>query len=90
MKAVKSAWHDTPAEEGDEIPWGGALVVLAGGIYKIGSDYSVVDCGDFGAIGSGSPYARTAMHLGKSAKQAVEIATQLDLFTGGNVKEATV
>lgn len=90
MKAVKSAWHDTPAEEGDEIPWGGALVVLAGGIYKIGSDYSVVDCGDFGAIGSGSPYARTAMHLGKSAKQAVEIATQLDLFTGGDARELTV
>lgn len=90
MKAVKSAWHDTPHEEGDEIPWGTALVVLAGGIYKVGSDFSVLNCGDFGAIGSGSPYARAAMHLGKSAKQAVEIATELDLFTGGIVREATV
>lgn len=90
MKAVKSAWHDTPSEEGDEIPWGQVIIVLAGGIYKIGADFSVIDCGGFGAIGSGSPYARTAMHLGKGAKQAVEIATELDLFTGGNVKEATV
>jgi hypothetical protein len=30
------------------------------------------------------------MHLGKSAKQAVEIATELDMYTGGNVKEMTV
>ena len=90
MNAVKSAWHDTPSEDGDEIPWGQALVVLSGGAYKIGSDFSVVDCGGFGAIGSGSPYARTAMHLGKGPKQAVEVAAELDLFTGGRVQEMTV
>lgn len=90
MKAVKSAWSDTPNYNDDDIPWGQALVVLANRIFKVGADFSVIDCGDFGAIGSGSPYARTAMHLSKSAKQAVEIATELDLFTGGNVKEMTV
>ncbi|KOR45001.1 peptidase [Xanthomonas oryzae] len=33
------------------------------------------------AIGSGAPYAITAMHLGLDAKQAVTVACQLDLYS---------
>ncbi len=40
---------------------------------------------DFYAIGSGSPYALAAMHLGCSAEQAVKTACELDVFTGGEV-----
>lgn len=90
MHSVKEMWHLTPKDEGDEVPWGEALVSLAGNIFRIGGDFSVVNCGEHGAIGSGSPYAQTALHLGKSAKQAVQIACELDLYSGGEVKELKV
>lgn len=37
------------------------------------------------AIGSGSEIAITAMHLGKTAKEAVLIASELDTHTGNGV-----
>jgi ATP-dependent protease HslVU (ClpYQ) peptidase subunit len=40
---------------------------------------------DFYAIGTGSAYAIAAMHLGKSPKEAVEIASIYDPGTGGPV-----
>lgn len=38
------------------------------------------------AIGSGSDFAMAAMRAGKDAKGAVEIASELDVFSGGEVK----
>jgi hypothetical protein len=40
---------------------------------------------DFYAIGTGSGYAIAAMHLGKSPKEAVEIAAIYDPGTGGPI-----
>lgn len=37
------------------------------------------------AMGTGSAYARTAMRLGKTAKEAVEIAAEFDIYTGGAI-----
>lgn len=37
------------------------------------------------AIGSGAKFALTAMKLGKSAKEAVEIACQMDIYSGGKI-----
>lgn len=37
------------------------------------------------AVGSGEDFAMAAMLCGKTAKEAVEVAEQLDLFTGGRV-----
>lgn len=70
-----------------ETPEGHALVVLAGRIFMIDGAYGVIAMGDHGAIGSGGAFATTAMHLGKTAIQAVQIASQIDLYTGGDVKE---
>ena len=39
----------------------------------------------FHAIGSGRDYALAALYLGKSAKEAVEIACQLDAYCGNGV-----
>jgi hypothetical protein len=39
----------------------------------------------FHAVGSGSPFAITAMHLGKTAREAVVIAARFDPRTGGGV-----
>lgn len=87
MKAIRNAQETHPAEDKAEVPDGVALIVLAGEIYTVGWDYSVSNNGDFQALGSGSDFAVAAMHLGKSAKKAVEVAAELDLYTGGNVKE---
>ena len=38
------------------------------------------------ANGTGAVVAMTAMKLGKSAKEAVELACELDIYTGGEVK----
>lgn len=89
MKAVNKEAENNPAFS-DDPPDGSALIALAGRIYTVGWEFSVSPVGDFGAIGSGSPYANTAMHLGRTAKQAVEIATELDLYSGGEVKEMMV
>lgn len=40
----------------------------------------------FYAIGSGSKEALAAMHCGKSAAEAVEIAAKVDLYTGGEIR----
>lgn len=92
MKALRREEENNPYVSDDfyELPYGHGLLALAGGIYTVGADLAVVPVGEFGAIGSGSPYANTAMHLGKSPKQAVEVATELDMYTGGTVKEMTV
>lgn len=89
MKAVKKEVENLP-EDNYGTPDGGALIALAGHIYKLGVDFSVMSVESFASIGSGSDFAKAAMHLGKNPKQAVEIAAQLDLFTGGEIREVTV
>jgi len=44
----------------------------------------VMDLAAF-AIGSGSAHARAAMHLGKSAKEAVRVASVFDMATGPEI-----
>ena len=39
----------------------------------------------FYAIGSGRDFALAALHLGKSAKEAVEVASELDQSTGNGI-----
>lgn len=44
----------------------------------------------FHAVGSGRDYALAAMHLGKSAAEAVAIAMEFDHGTGGNIVTETL
>lgn len=63
------------------------LVVVNKRVYAIGGDFSRVrnTSGRY-AIGSGSLFARGALHAGASAKRAVEIAAEIDPWTGHEVK----
>lgn len=83
-KALSKAMENNPS---DEDPYGRCLVVIASRIFEVGVDFSVADMGDYAAVGSGGVFALAAMHLGKSAPQAVQVASELDLFTGGEVKD---
>ncbi|MBJ8796719.1 hypothetical protein I5398_11830 [Citrobacter freundii] len=42
------------------------------------------------AIGSGNEIARTAMALGKTAQEAVQVACELDVYSGGDVVTFTI
>lgn len=44
----------------------------------------------FHAVGSGRDYALAAMHLGLSARDAVGVAMEFDLNTGGELQEVAV
>lgn len=90
MHSVKSAWGHTPHDDGDEVPWGVALLAVNGRIIQVGADFAVIDRGEFGAIGSGGDFAMAAMHLGKTPEQAVDVSRELDLFSGGRTEGMTV
>lgn len=45
---------------------------------------------EFFALGSGSPAALAAMHMGADARRAVEIAVLVDVGTGGEIVTARV
>lgn len=86
MEAVKEE-KKRLVDEDSGVPSGVLIVILGGKIYSVGEDFSVTQVEDYCAVGSGSKYARTAMYLGKNPKQAVEIAADLDIYTGGKIKE---
>ena len=44
----------------------------------------------FHAVGSGRDFAIAAMHLGKTAREAVELACLYDIYTGGPITEITL
>lgn len=72
---------------GDHDVEGQVLVAVNKRVYSIGGDFARVrNKTGFYVIGSGTPYARTALRLGANAKQAVEAAAQMDLFTGHEIK----
>lgn len=88
MKAIRKELENQPEDDG--APYGEGVIALAGKIYELGVDFSIMPVEGYTAIGSGQRFAVAAMHLGKSAKQAVEVASDLDLFTGGAIKGMTV
>lgn len=63
------------------------LVVFQGEVYWYGVNGVPVLVGSPAAIGSGQKFAMAAMMCGKTPKEAVEIAMQLDPDTGGGVIE---
>lgn len=44
----------------------------------------------FHAIGNGRDFAMAAMHLGKNAGEAVEVAAAFDIYTSGPFREVTL
>ena len=44
----------------------------------------------FHAAGSGRDFAMAAMHMGKTAREAVELACLYDIYTGGPITEITL
>lgn len=83
IRAVKDA-EESHLEKSD---WseGQALIVMAGRIFEIDGAYAVIENLEFGGVGSGSGYACGALAAGKSVERALEIASELDPYTGGEL-----
>lgn len=54
--------------------------------YKLGASEFVLCSRGFHAVGSGRDYALAALHMGRSAQQAVNVATEFDAGTGGEIE----
>jgi 20S proteasome alpha/beta subunit len=64
----------------------GLYVAANGEAYRLESSLIMLPLHEqFHAIGSGRDFAMAAMHCGRSAREAVEIAAIYDVFTGGDV-----
>lgn len=62
------------------------LLVKSDGVYSLANllvEMPIME--SFAAVGSGQDFALAALHLGKSAKEAVEVACRFDVSTGGEI-----
>jgi len=62
-----------------------ALVLYKGDCLHYESMRLPIECTGVQALGSGVELAMAAMKCGKNAIEAVEIASQLDIYTGGKI-----
>lgn len=91
---VVPAWVDGLERQFGRIPdqkedWpdGVAMVILQGRIFQVYFDFTVTESSrEFDGIGSGAHYAMGALASGKSVKKAIQVAAELDLYTGGELK----
>lgn len=76
-----------PSAQRDKDDWQPVLIVETDGTPSIydRTPYPVRYEDHFCAIGSGREYAMAAMHLGKSAREAVEVAIALDAGCGNGI-----
>lgn len=63
-----------------------AICVGPGGCFYMDKTLVPVELAAPQAVGSGWVVAMSAMKLGKTAKEAVELASQLDIYTGGKIQ----
>lgn len=87
MKELTQQHHMPRLKFGHEHKDFEALVVFQGETYWYGVNGVPVLVGSPAAVGSGKKFAMAAMLCGKTPKEAVEIAPQLDPHTGGKVIE---
>ena len=86
-EVLRFGFPDYDAEKNDP-----AIVIAYknGGAYKHAGGLFVPCSRPFHAVGSGRDYALAAMHLGRSAKEAVEVAMVFDNNTGGHIETMNV
>ena len=72
---------------GDDVEPISALAIKTGEIWAFdGLSYPYKMEAEYVAIGSGSDFALGAMAMGVGAEKAVKIASQLDCYTGGEIR----
>jgi len=76
-----------PPAQREDATWCAVLAVRPDGtLLRYGlTPYPIQIANSFAAIGSGRDYALAAMHLGRGARQAVEVACALNTSCGGGI-----
>lgn len=82
-----SEWKDMKTK--NEKIENGYLIGHQSGLYKV-LELSVFPIKKYAAIGCGVYYALTALHLGKTVFEAVEIACDLDAFTDRPISSLSI
>lgn len=89
VPAVQKALSEAGALENDNGELhsnGAALVAVNGRLFEVGSDFSAIPSKQ-AVLGSGSSYALGALRAGATPKEAVQIASHYDVYTGAKVVE---
>ncbi|MFP9529109.1 hypothetical protein [Pectobacterium brasiliense] len=95
IDALSGAGLDYKTQFQPSFDFAALLIVSAERVYVVAKDEDKTAPAispQFGAyaIGSGAMIARTAMHLGKRAIEAVQTAIEMDLYTGGDISSFSV
>lgn len=71
----------------DDLDFAAIWIQADGSVWCIESDFNPYPMSGACAIGSGSDIALAALTLGKTAREAVELAIKLDCMSGGDIDE---
>jgi ATP-dependent protease HslVU (ClpYQ) peptidase subunit len=66
------------------------FIVADSKVFQVLDRYGIIQINNYMALGSGTPWAMAAMHLGKSAAEAVVCASVFDLFTDDRVSSKVI
>lgn len=77
--------HGLDPDTVEDWPKGSALICIVGRVFTTDSVFAVTEHVSNVGIGSGSDYALGALAAGKSVEKALEIASELDPGTGGEL-----
>jgi hypothetical protein len=89
--AVKHWLENPDSQKPNADDFAGLLVTPEGVLFKLEETLGLLPVYEaFHAIGSGRDFAMAAMHCGRTAREAVEIAALYDVFTGGEVMAINV
>ena len=94
VPAIQDSLHEVRALEDDKglADSGGHMILYVNGLagYLSGNGAFVSDESGLLGVGSGSDYALGAVKAGATLEEAVKIATELDMHSGGEVKTLEV
>ena len=77
-------------KEGGFSPHNGFLISYRFKLFRVVAGLDVYEVKEFEAIGAGQDFAKAAMHLGHSPREAVEVACKLSLYCSEPITEITV
>lgn len=77
-------------KDGNYAPKNGFLIAFEKKLFHVYGGLEVYEVKDFEAIGAGQDFAKAALHLGHSPKEAVAVACKLSLFCSEPITEMTV
>jgi len=77
-------------KEGGYTPKNGFLIAFSGKLFRVYGCLDVYEVNEFEAIGSGQDFAKAALLLGHTPKEAVEVACKLSIFCSEPITEMSV